>query len=152
MSTEPRYIAELRDREAIRELRMAYSQHLDSGNITALGQVFTPDAELQLTIGTMQGLAHIQAGLRDAFQSFDRDRRGRYPFLHVVANHQVQMTSPDTAEGQCYLIDFETASKPDPNPLLLLGLYRDRYRKTADGWRIEHSQLAVVWPPEASTA
>jgi hypothetical protein len=44
------------------------------------------------------------------------------------------------------LIDFETASKPDPNPLLLLGLYADNYRRIDGEWRITRTSLEVVWP------
>ncbi|RJS93610.1 nuclear transport factor 2 family protein [Salinisphaera sp. Q1T1-3] len=144
-------LATLLDREAIRELRMAYSHCLDRGDIAGLAAVFAPDARLEVTVGVMDGLPAIQAGLAAAFESFDRDGRGRYPFLHVVANHVVRMTGPDTAEGSCYLIDFETARKPEPDPLLLLGLYHDRYRRIDGSWRISESRLEVVWPP-ADTA
>ena len=63
------------------------------------------------------------------------------------------LTVPNAAEGRCYLIDFETASKPNPNPLLLLGLYADSYRRIDGAWRITSSKLEVIWPSaEASTA
>lgn len=51
----------------------------------------------------------------------------------------------DEAIGRCYLIDFETASKPDPNPLLLLGIYVDQYRRLDGAWRISATRLDVVW-------
>ena len=98
------------------------------------------------------GLPSIKAGLADAFRPFDRDRLGRYPFLHVIANNHVTLTGPDTAEGRCYLIDFETASKSDPNPLLLLGLYADSYRHIDGAWRITSSKLEVVWPSSEASA
>ncbi|MNL69178.1 hypothetical protein D3C87_1940030 [compost metagenome] len=44
------------------------------------------------------------------------------------------------------MIDFETASKPDPNPLLLLGIYADEYQRIDGEWRITHTRLEVVWP------
>ena len=62
------------------------------------------------------------------------------------------LTGPDTAEGRCYLIDFETASKSDPNPLLLLGLYADSYRHIDGAWRITSSKLEVVWPSSEASA
>lgn len=67
-------------------------------------------------------------------------------FLHAIANHWIKLTGPDTAVGKCYLLDFETASKPDPNPLLLLGLYTDDYRRIDGEWRIARTSLEVVWP------
>lgn len=120
-----------------------------------LDRVFAVDALVEVTIGAMKGLATIKAGLAEAYHQFDRDGRNHYPFLHVIANHQVALTGPDTAEGSCYLVDFETASKPDPNPLLLLGLYHDRYRRIDGAWRISETRLDVIWPsadPSENTA
>ncbi|WP_216600018.1 nuclear transport factor 2 family protein [Sphingomonas sp. AP4-R1] len=52
-----------------------------------------------------------------------------------MANHDIALNG-DAASGRCYLIDFETASKPDPNPLLLLGIYADQYRRVDGKWLI----------------
>lgn len=53
---------------------------------------------------------------------------------------------PDLVEGRSYLIDFETASKIDPNPLLLLGVYADEYKRIEGHWRISRTRLEMVWP------
>ena len=136
----------LLDREEIRALRTLYAHHLDSNNIAALDQVFSADAVVEVTVGKMQGIDAIRAGLAEAFTLFDRDKQGSYPFMHAIVNHWIQLTGPDTAQGRCYLIDFETASKPDPNPLLLRGLYADQYQRIDGEWRITHTRLEVVWP------
>jgi len=120
----------LLDREEIKNLRVLYAHHLDSNNIEDLDQVFSDDAVVEVTVGRMEGIGAIRAGLNEAFQLFDRDRQGTYPFMHAI----------------CYLIDFETASKADPNPLLLLGLYTDEYRRIDGQWRITRTRLEVVWP------
>ena len=140
----------LLDREEIRNLRTLYAHHLDSNTIDALDEVFSADAVVEVTVGKMTGIDAIRSGLNDAFKLFDRDHQGSYPFLHAIANHWIKLTGPDTAQGRCYLIDFETASKPDPNPLLLLGLYADTYRRIDGEWRITHTRLEVVWPERAS--
>ncbi|MCF6761753.1 nuclear transport factor 2 family protein [Pseudomonas fragi] len=140
----------LLDREEIRNLRTLYAHHLDSNTIDALDEVFSADAVVEVTVGKMTGIDAIRNGLNDAFKLFDRDRQGSYPFLHAIANHWITLTGPDTAQGRCYLIDFETASKPDPNPLLLLGLYADTYRRIDGEWRITHTRLEVVWPERAA--
>lgn len=139
----------LLDREEIRNLRTLYAHHLDSNTIDALDEVFSADA-VEVTVGKMTGIDAIRSGLNDAFKLFDRDHQGSYPFLHAIANHWIKLTGPDTAQGRCYLIDFETASKPDPNPLLLLGLYADTYRRIDGEWRITHTRLEVVWPERAA--
>jgi hypothetical protein len=136
----------LLDREEIRNLRTIYAHHLDSNNIAALDQVFSADAVVEVTVGKMEGIDAIRVGLNDAFKLYDRDHRGSYPFMHAITNHWVKLTGPDTALGRCYLIDFETASKPDPNPLLLLGIYADEYKRIDGEWRITHTRLEVVWP------
>jgi hypothetical protein len=136
----------LLDREEIKNLRVLYAHHLDSNNIEDLDQVFSDDAVVEVTVGRMEGIGAIRAGLNEAFQLFDRDRQGIYPFMHAIVNHWVRLTGPDSAEGRCYLIDFETASKADPNPLLLLGLYTDEYRRIDGQWRITRTRLEVVWP------
>ena len=122
-----------------------------SGGFNGLDRVFAVDALVEVTIGGMKGLPAIKAGLADAYRQFDRDGRKYYPFLHVIANHQVALTGADTAEGSCYLVDFETASKSDPNPLLLLGLYHDRYRRIDGAWRISETRLDVIWPHAGKT-
>lgn len=140
----------LLDREEIRNLRTLYAHHLDSNTIDALDEVFSADAVVEVAVGKMTGIDAIRSGLNDAFKLFDRDHQGSYPFLHAIANHWIKLTGPDTAQGRCYLIDFETASKPDPNPLLLLGLYADTYRRIDGEWRITHTRLEVVWPERAA--
>jgi len=139
-------IQALIDREAIRDLRSFYSHHLDGNNISELDKVFMPDALVDLSAGVMRGIDEIRSSFTKTFAEYDRDDQGRYPFLHVVANHWIRMTGPDTAEGRCYLMDFATARKADANPLLLLGLYADEYKRTDDGWRISRSRLEIVWP------
>lgn len=136
----------LLDIEEIRNLRILYSHRLDGNRLESLDEVFTQDAIVETTMGLSRGIDRVRAGLADAVRLYDRDRKGSYPFLHAVTNHWVKLTGPDTAEGRCYLIDFETAPKPDPNPLLLLGLYADGYVRTKDGWRIQRSRLELVWP------
>ncbi|MFF5867202.1 nuclear transport factor 2 family protein [Pseudomonas sp. NPDC012596] len=140
----------LLDREEIRDLRILYAHHLDSNNIQALDQVFSADAVVEVTVGKMDGIDAIRAGLNDAFKLYDRDLQGSYPFMHAITNHWIKLTGPDTAEGRCYLIDFETASKPDPNPLLLLGLYADEYKRINGEWRITRTRLEVVWPDRSN--
>ena len=139
-------IQTLLDIEEIRNLRTLYGHYLDGNNLAGLDEVFAPDAIVEAGRGIWRGRAAARAGLADAVRAYDRDNQGSYPFLHAVTNHWVKITGPDTAEGRCYLIDFETASKPDPNPLLLLGLYADEYRRIDGRWTISRTRLETVWP------
>ncbi|MCJ2187667.1 nuclear transport factor 2 family protein [Novosphingobium beihaiensis] len=146
-SLDPR-VAALLDKEAIRTLRLHYSALLDGGQASRMDEVFTEDAEVAVTVGTMKGLAEIRKSLAEAFVSFDTLGRESFPFLHAVANHQITLTGPDTAQGSCYLLDFVTDRPEERHPFLLLGLYRDQYLRTGAGWRIACSRLDVLWPHE----
>ncbi|MFK4873760.1 nuclear transport factor 2 family protein [Novosphingobium sp. ZW T3_23] len=134
----------LLDIEEIRQLRIRYAHCLDSADFEGLEQVFTADAVVAVTTGEMVGLPAIKAGLAEAYRLYDRDGRKHYPFVHAITNHEVSVTGSE-ATGRCYLIDFETASKPDPAPLLLLGIYADKYRRVSGAWRIAATRLDVVW-------
>ncbi|MGR3376565.1 nuclear transport factor 2 family protein [Salipiger abyssi] len=135
----------LLDTEEIRALRVRYSNVLDTGRVEGFDQVFTPDAVLSVTVGDMEGIEAIKEGLRGAFDLYNWKKKDSHPFMHAVTNHDIRITGPDTAEGQCYLIDFVTGREADEHPLLLVGLYVDSYRRVDGSWRISHTRLDVPW-------
>jgi hypothetical protein len=62
---------------------------------------------------------------------------------HLVLNIRVRLTGQDTAEGtssiMLYMTDADVPQEPGKGRKAtgpLLGLYRDRYVRTAEGWRI----------------
>jgi hypothetical protein len=134
------------DLEEIRNLRIRYSHYLDGNHPDALERLFTPDAICEAGRGTWRGRAEISAGLADAFQAYDHDSTGAYPFLHAVTNHWIEFIDDRTAQGRCYLLDLETGSKPVPAPWLLIGSYADEYIRTDGKWLISRTRLDVVWP------
>lgn len=73
-------IQALLDHEEIRNLRTLYAHHLDSNNIAELDQVFSPDAVVEVTVGKMEGISAIQAGLKEAYALFDRDNKSNNGF------------------------------------------------------------------------
>ncbi|WP_166219530.1 nuclear transport factor 2 family protein [Pseudomonas atagonensis] len=132
--------------EAIRNLRLRYCHHLDANRMDLLAKLFTEDAICQVDRGRWTGRAAITQGLSQAFAAFDTQARGAYPFLHAVSNHWIEILADDRAEGRCYLIDFATQKPAGENPLLLLGLYADEYRRIEGQWLISRTRLDVVWP------
>ncbi|MGR3376530.1 nuclear transport factor 2 family protein [Salipiger abyssi] len=141
-------ISDMLDREEIRALRLHYSALLDGNEAARMGEVFSRDAEVVVTVGAVQGLEEIKASLTGAYQMFDSRKAGHFPFVHAVANHEITLTGPDTAEGTCYLLDFVT-DRPGPrHPFLLVGRYLDRYVRVDGAWRIQRSELDVLWPRE----
>jgi hypothetical protein len=136
------------DREDIRTLRLLYSALLDGNAADRMEEVFTEDAEVTVTVGTMKGLDEIKRSLRDAYQTFDTRHVGHFPFIHAIANHEVTLTGPDTANGSCYLLDFVTDRLGAQHPFLLLGRYEDDYVRVSGEWRIQRSVLDVLWPQD----
>lgn len=139
-------ISDLLDREEIRNLRQHYSQLLDSNNAERMGEVFTENAEVVVTVGSMKGLAAIKQSLSDAYQQFDSQKRAHFPFIHAITNHNVTITGENTAIGSCYLLDLVTDRPSAAHPFLLLGRYEDEYVRVNGEWRIAKTALDVVWP------
>ncbi|MCP2138472.1 ketosteroid isomerase-like protein [Rhizobium sp. SLBN-94] len=135
------------DIEDIRSLRIRYSQVLDSGKVEGFHDVFSDDAVVAVTVGQMEGIEAIKKGLADAYDTFDYRKARNYPFMHAVTNHSVSIKSPSEAEGLCYLLDWVTGREAG-HPVLLLGLYADKYRKENGEWKIYHTKLDVVWQHE----
>ncbi|WP_432695560.1 nuclear transport factor 2 family protein [Marinobacterium sp. YM272] len=138
----------LLDREEIRNLRQHYSFLLDSGNAQRMDEVFTEDAEVKVTVGSMIGLAEIKQSLADAYTAFDTRQRKHFPFVHAVTNHNITLTGPDSAKGSCYLLDFVTDRDQAQHPFLLVGRYLDEYVRIDGEWRIQRTELDVLWPAE----
>lgn len=132
--------------EEIKNLRIKYTHALDTNDMEAASLVFAEDAICQTDREPWNGRAEIKQGLEKAFKDFDLYKRGRYPFLHLISNHLIELNVDDTASGSCYLIDNVTEREPGENPLLLLGVYKDEYRKINGQWYITGSNLEVVWP------
>jgi hypothetical protein len=129
----------------------------DMGDIEEWGMLFTEDADY--TIGGRP----FEKG-RAAIVESGRQRRSRGTHgpgsnnRHLSASVLVRSTGPDTAEAVSYLAmykdlppegdghelenpgnDGEMVKSPE---LLVLGTYRDRFRRTSDGWKVTHRDLA----------
>ncbi|MBF9002419.1 nuclear transport factor 2 family protein [Vibrio nitrifigilis] len=149
MSDNNKRINALLDREDIRALRLRYSQLLDSGKAEKMGEVFTDNAEVKVTVGSMKGLTEIKQSLKEAYHAFDTQNRAHFPFVHAVTNHDITLIDENNASGSCYLLDFVTDRDQSQHPFLLLGHYVDQYVRVNGEWRISHSELDVLWPEES---
>jgi hypothetical protein len=133
------------DIEEIKRLRVMYSHLLDSNDLNRLGMLFTEDAVCDFGLGRWVGRAELRRNLANVHTQYDTNRTGSYPYLHSVTNHWIELTGPETAEGRCYLTCWVTA-QADRNPLLLLGVYADGYRKCDGVWRFSQSRVDYLWP------
>jgi hypothetical protein len=128
---------QLADRQALVDLTIAYSYALDDRRFDDLDDVFVPDATAELG-WLLEGRDAIKARIRDALVPLDASQ-------HLVATHQVQLDG-DRATGRCYLQAQHVRTGADGGELFMVGgRYEDRYVRTADGWRIDHRALVVLW-------
>jgi hypothetical protein len=135
------------DELEIRNVIAALALVSDMGDIEEWGMLFTEDADYTTASGAgWHGRAAIVEG--------GRERRARGTHgpgsnnKHLSASVLVRSTGPDTAEVESYLAmykdlapegDGEAEKSPE---LLVLGYYRDRFRRTSDGWKVAHRELA----------
>jgi len=143
MNSELNRLASL---EAIRNLRIFYCHHLDSGRIDSLARLFTEDAILQVDRGCWRGREEIHVGLSAAFAEYDVEPRGAYPFVHLVSNQWVELLDENRAEGRCHMQFLATERAVEANPLILMGVYADEYRRVDGVWLISRTRLDVIWP------
>lgn len=127
------------DRLAVTDGLHRYAYAIDDRDLDAVRAVFTSDAHLDYTA------SGGPAGGRDEVV----DWIGRGLALlgatqHVVTNALVDLDG-DTATSRCYLVNPLLTVGDDPTIVLLGGEYRDRWRRTADGWRIVDRTHLVTW-------
>jgi ketosteroid isomerase-like protein len=116
-----------------------YCRALDTKDWPLLASVFLPDATADLsTPGELVGLDAIVARIRTALEHLDDSQ-------HLVGNHEVSVDG-DIATHRCYLQaqHVRRAATGGPN-YLVGGRYEDRLVRTAEGWRIAHRTLTVMW-------
>lgn len=121
------------DHEAIRQLKYAYFRLLDLKRFAELGELLTDDATSAYDSGRMaqSGRAEIVAFLARSI--------GDAGIVTMHTGHHPEIAvEGDGATGTWYLEDRVTVPAAD---LVIAGtaLYDDRYRRTADGWRIAHT-------------
>ncbi len=132
--------------EKIKKVRILYSHYFDSNDLDSLAALFTDDVVCEFGIyGTWVGRETLRKNYELVHTEMDKLRTGSYPYLHVITNHWVEMTGPDSAEGRCYLVDMVT-QVANKSPLLHLGIYDDEYKKLNGSWKIHRTRLDFLWP------
>lgn len=128
------------DRDAIADGLVRYAYGIDDREVETVRALFTPDAHLDYTA------SGGPAGPRDEvvdwiFQGLSLVG----PTQHVVTNLLADVDG-DTATSRCYLVNPLLSPEDPPSTVVLIGgEYRDRWRRTDGGWRIEDRLHVVTW-------
>jgi ketosteroid isomerase-like protein len=129
----------------IRKVKLLYSQLMDAGRIDELAEIFTEDA---VCVFGKFGEWHGRDEIRTNFAKVDAEHHDGIPFyaLHATTDHWVEVTGPDSAIGRSYLIDIVTETPSDGEPIVVVGVYDETYRKVDGNWQIARCVLQFLWP------
>jgi hypothetical protein len=135
----------LADREALRELRAAYSHYWDDARVEEFVQLFTADGLLQLAnVGYARGHDELRKAARQGMRREDF-------IIHFTSDELTEFTGEDTARGESRLAVHIGRAHPGQGA----GTYVDEYRRTPDGWRFVSRRQRFFymgprdgeWPP-----
>ena len=129
------------DRLAIDGLLSRYAWAIDDKDWDALATVFTEDAHIDYT--SAGGIA----GDRDTVVAWLAETLAGFPMTqHMVTTRDISLDG-DRATARSMV--YNPMGLPDGDGGLRIfytgGVYRDRLRRTADGWRIEERVEEALW-------
>jgi ketosteroid isomerase-like protein len=148
-------VTRLEDLEAIRHTWRDYCTRLNTADWTALGDVFTEDAVLE-----MDGLDHLVKGLDGQYRGrhaiindfyrrtgavVSHDAKPMFVTGHISTNMQIKLEG-DEATTLAYF--FEIVA----NDRVLIGTYQHRCRRDADRWRFRFLRIAIRYRAKLETS
>ncbi len=134
-------LQQLSDLEDIRQLKARYFRCIDTGNEGELASVFAENVVIDLRGGGYR----LRVEGRDAMVAFI----GSTFNSDIIAQHhghtpEIRFTGPDSAEGTWYLED-RFINPERGTDTMGSALYHDKYVRTADGWKVVHSEYDRVY-------
>jgi ketosteroid isomerase-like protein len=135
-------VAQLLDREAIKELTHRYGLALDTFDLDATVDTWVPDGVFDCTefgLGRLEGHDQIREFFRHN-QDVMADQ------MHLITSHVIEFDGPDEAHGTSYLL--QDGHTNDGARIHCLVLNRDRYVRTSDGWRVAERSIRPLVQPQ----
>jgi ketosteroid isomerase-like protein len=138
-------LAELADRQAIRDLVTRYACAVDRRDFDAVAACFTPDAETDYT--------YFAGPIAEVLEKIRAGVGGFAMTMHVLGNHLAEVRG-DTATSETYAVCYHRRpGVPDGAQLVVAMRYLDELVRTSAGWRIRRRRATVEWqqhePPRA---
>ena len=131
----------LADRIAIDDVLTRYATAVDARDWDLYRSVFTADAVIDYTSsgGIRGGVTEVTTWLSDALSIFSMSQ-------HLVTNRDIRVTG-DTATSRSYFYNPMGRTKRNGTLDLMFvgGFYRDKLRRTADGWQIAERIQDTAW-------
>ena len=138
-------IDELLEIEAIKQMRYLYSHYYDGNMLDELVSLFTDDAVCEYGEafgGDWVGKEQIRARYHDFLYGSQRLAHSQ---MHAVTNPWIRLGDHDDAHGRWYQLNLNVAEGVE-NPLNLVGIYDDVYRKVDGQWKIHRTRIDFLWP------
>ncbi len=124
--------------QACQALAIEYAEIVDTQDYARLREVFSEDALFVRPTSPNEPIR----GIDNIIASFTSRPRNRVS-QHFVCNVRVTVESADAAAGSCrillYIADASDPETPEGRHAAakqLMGVYRDRFVRTKNGWRI----------------
>lgn len=141
---------ELQDRVEITEVLHLFARACDDLDFKTLSECFTEDCRWDYGPGAgppVTGRANVEAFVGQAFSrselTDDSEVRVRIKGTsHHVTNVMIDFDGPDAARSEAYV--FTWHEMPDGGSGLVWGRWRDRFRRTDEGWRIAERKMYVA--------
>lgn len=134
-------LQQLSDLEEIRQLKSRYFRCIDTGNHAELASCFAED----VTVDYRGGGYRLQvSGREDMVEFIASSFNSSIVAMHHGHTPEISFVDADTAKGTWYLED--RFINPERNEDTMgSSLYYDTYVRTAEGWRIRHSEYDRVY-------
>ena len=131
----------LTDIEEIQRVKNAYFRCIDTANIDELRELLTED----YSCSCIGGEYEYTASGRDEFLEMTRDSfNSKMVTQHNAHGPEIEILSPTEARGLWYFSD-QVYNFFTKELLIGTGLYRDRYVKVDDRWRIQRAEYERVY-------
>ncbi len=143
MGVKPPTLEEHLEIEAIKQLRVLYSQLFDSHRTDEMAMLFTEDAVCEFSDDLPYGDWVGREEIRRQYKEVAGHSPKPFSFMHATTNGWVELTGPDSATGSWFLLDLGMGD--NPNPVGLLGVYNDVYKKVDGEWFIHRTRIDHIW-------
>jgi hypothetical protein len=133
--SEPRYLADVR---AIEQVLYRYAIAVDTGDLDAFDEIFTPDAALDMSVAGTLTPAEYRARCESVLPGLDATH-------HLLAAPVVAVDA-DRATAHTYYQAQHARNGCPGGPLLLIGGWiDDELVRTDAGWRVARRRGRAVW-------
>lgn len=136
--TREQQLDELLDREAIRELIMAYCNAADRHDHVRMRALYHEDA--------IDDHGHFACGpAMDFIDKLPEIQAGMAILHHNVTTVNLKLDG-DRAEGEVYILAFhKVKDEHDGYDVLIGGRYFDKYEKRGGVWKFSHRAIVADW-------